>query len=202
MKEFFRDLKLNISVPAVLTIVLGIVLIMYPGAVPVIVCKAIGIILIIMGIVGVVTGLVSEDKGYMYLAGSIIVFLVGLWFFLKPKTVLSLIPIFMGVLLFVHGIEDFKLASESKGNRYRKWGMVILFGVINVVLAIVCIAAAFDVFKIGMVIIGIALIYDGISDIWIVSRVGSSARKFRRAYKNSQPIDVDYEEEDVDKDKE
>lgn len=199
MKQFFKDLKLNVSIPAILTILLGIVLILYPGTVPIIVCKVIGMILMVMGAIGIVTGLVSSEKGYLYLAGSIIVFLIGLWFLLRPKTVLSLIPIFMGVLLLIHGIEDFKLAAESKENRYGKWGLVILFGIISVALGLVCIFAAFKVFKISMVIIGIALIYDGISDIWIVSRVGSSAREFRRAYKNSQPIDVDYEEEDIDK---
>ncbi len=197
--NFIKELKLNITLGAVLTILLGIVLILYPETVPLMVCKVIGIFLLIMGGSSLISNLISSEKGTLHLIGCLIILVLGLWFFFRPVTVLSLIPIVMGIILIIHGLQDLKLALEAKSNRYDRWGILILTAILSLVLGFVCVAAAFELVKFGMIMIGLALIYDGLSDIWIVSRVGKSGRQFRRNYQASKDaIDVDYEEEDID----
>lgn len=197
--QFLKELKLNITIGAVLTIVLGILLIINPQTIPIMVCKLIGIFLLIMGAFNLITNLVSSEKGTLHLLSSLIILALGLWFFFRPVTVLSLIPIVMGIILIIHGLQDLKLALEAKSNRYDRWGILVLTAILSLALGLVCIAAAFELVTFGMIMIGIALIYDGVSDIWIVSRVGKSGRQFRRNYQASKDaIDVDYEEEDID----
>jgi uncharacterized membrane protein HdeD (DUF308 family) len=197
--KFLKELKLNVTIGAVLTIALGILLIINPQTLPIMVCKLIGIFLLVMGGFNVITNLISSEKGTFHLIGSLIIFVLGLWFFLKPASVLSLIPIVMGIILIIHGLQDLKLGIEAKSNHYEKWVVILLTGILSLILGVVCVAAAFEVLKFGMIMIGIALVYDGVSDIWIVSRVSKSARQFQRDYKASkEAIDVEFEEEDID----
>lgn len=48
--------------------------------------------------------------------------------------------------------------------------------VLNIVLGVLCIGNAFGLVEIGMMLIGIMLIYDGISDMFIVHKVNKAAK--------------------------
>ena len=48
--------------------------------------------------------------------------------------------------------------------------------VLNLILGILCICNAFGLVKITMILIGIMLVYDGVSGVFIVHKVNKSAR--------------------------
>ena len=60
-------------------------------------------------------------------------------------------------------------------------------------LGIICIVNAFGVVSLAMKFIGVALIYDGISDLWIVSRTAKAAKAMKQ---EADALDVDYKEVD------
>lgn len=190
MKEFLQRIKLNVLLSALLSIFLGIILIIYPDNVTIFVCKLIGIILIIMGIVIFVPAITSPGSRAP-LAGGIIIFLLGLFIYFNPATVASLIPAFIGVMMIVHGAEDFRLALEIKDRNGDNWLMVMLLAVVTFVLGFICIISAFQIVTLGVIIIGISLIYDGISDLFIVSRVSTAYKNFKQ---DASAIDTTYTE--------
>lgn len=176
---------------ALFSIVMGVILVAWPETTLDIICKAIAIILIVMGAAELVSYFWNKITYSLSGILGLVVLLIGIWIFVKPQSVLSLIPIVIGVILAVHGIQDLKVAFDTKRNGYARWWSMLLMAVISLVLGIVCIVNAFGVVALTMQIIGIALVYDGISDIWIVYK----ASKYAKAMKEEQEaLDVDYKE--------
>lgn len=195
-----KSMKWSVAISAILTIAIGVILILNPDTIPVAVCKLIGAVLILIGAVGLVSSLFRKFFASFLSIGSILILLLGLWFFTHPQAVLSLIPIFMGILLLIHGLQDIRMAMEAHSTGYRRWLLLILLGIASVILGIFCIGSAFELFRFGMILIGVALVYDGVSDLWILYRVGSSAKEFRRAFKQNKTVDYDYDDDIIDVD--
>ena len=104
---------------------------------------------------------------------------------------LVLIPIVIGVILCVHGIQDLKLAVETKRNGYGKWWSMLIIAAVSLVFGVLCIVNAFGMVKLALQFIGIALIYDGISDLWVANRAVHAAKMMKQ---EAEAVDVDYKE--------
>ena len=193
MKETLKRIKADIIVSALICVALGVVLLIWPAKTIDIFCKILAIGLIIMGVVDIVSYFMNKSIHPFAGALGLIVFLVGIWVFIKPESVVSLIPIVIGVILCVHGIQDMKLAIETKGNGYDKWWSMLIIAAISLVFGVLCIVNAFGMVKLALQLIGIALIYDGISDLWVANRAVRTAKAMQQ---EAEALDVEYKEVD------
>ncbi len=177
MKELLERLKIDVIISAFVCIGLGIVLILWPIEVTTVVCKTIGALIAFLGAVKIL-GYVfhREEKHSFHLLLGLVLLLVGIWIFLKPHSIQSILFIGIGAVLFVHGLEDFKYALEAKRNGYESWAILILMSLFSMIFGIVCIVDCFGVISITLSFVGAILIYDGITDLWIVSRVVRAAK--------------------------
>lgn len=191
MKETLKRVKADVTLSAILCVTLGVVLIFWSEETINVICKAIAIGLMIIGVVNLTGFFVSRFKQTFTGILGAIVLLIGFWIFLRPDAVVSLVPIVIGVILVVHGIKDISLAVEIKRNKYKKWWSVLIMAVISLALGVLCIVYAFGLVKMAMKIIGAALIYDGLSDLWIVSRAAKAAKNAKQL---ADALDVEYKE--------
>ena len=176
MKETLKRIKADVILSALLCVVLGVVLIIWSDETISAICMLLAFGLIVMGVVNLV-GYFTNHRltSFNGMLGLILV-LVGIWLFARPEYIAMIIPIVIGVMLAVHGISDIKMAFETKANGYEKWWSPMILGIISLALGIICIVNAFGVVSLAMKFIGVALIYDGISDLWIVSRTAKAAK--------------------------
>lgn len=195
MKEIFKRIRFDVLISAILCIAFGIVLMIWPLEVTSIICRILSVILIIMGAVYLVSYFINGDNNKFKVAGGLIILLIGVWILLKPESVIKLIPIIIGVVLLIHAIEDFKLAFQTKAGNYSGWWSILLLALISGILGVLCICDSFGMVQIGMMIIGICLIYDGVSDIWIVTRVSQTAKNVAA---DLNAVDTDATEENID----
>ena len=177
MMDKLKSIKLDVTLAAVLSVVLGVLLVVWPGTVIAVLARVIAIILMGSGIVALIPRLLDEIKSVTSIIVSLLITLIGLWMFLSPQAVASIIPIAIGVLLVVHGVQDLALAFEGRRTKAHNWS-IPLMAILNIVLGILCICNAFGLVKIGMILIGIMLIYDGISDMFIVHKVNKASKEF------------------------
>ena len=178
---------------AVLCIALGVVLIVWPGETIDIVCKVLAAGLIILGGVELFS-YITNRNGYMFTGIlGLIVRIIGVWIFLKPSSIVSLVPIVMGVILAVHGVQDVKMALESKNGGYDRWWIMLIIAIISIAFGVLCIVNAFGMVKLAMQFVGAALIYDGISDLWVVTK---TVRTVKDMEQEAKAVDVDYKEID------
>jgi hypothetical protein len=176
MIDKLKSIKLNVTLSAVLSIVVGVLLILYPGRVITLIAQLIAVILIASGVVLLIPQLLEPIKNYLSMLVAILIAVIGLWMFFQPAMMVSLIPIAIGVLLVVHGVQDISLAFEGKKNKATNWWGMLLMAIINIALGVLCVINAFGLVEFSMVLIGIMLVYDGLSDMLIVHKVNKAAK--------------------------
>ena len=179
MEKILRKMKSNAVVSSLLCVALGLVLVIWPGMSMQIVCAAIGVVLILTGIMKIIEYFAVKD-GSLYeqtnLIMGIVFAVVGVWIAVKPDKVLAIIPIIVGIIIVLHGARNLQQAVTLCKDKYDKWWIALILGLLTVGFGVLLICKPFAALDTVVMLIGIFLIYDGVSNIWIVSRVYKSAK--------------------------
>ncbi|MCI5872415.1 MAG: DUF308 domain-containing protein [Roseburia sp.] len=180
MMDTIKRIKADMILSALVCVALGVVLLIWPAETIDIFCKVLAAGLIVIGVVNIFSYFINKDLHPFGAVLGPIVVLVGVWIFVRPESIVSLVPIVIGVMLCVHGIQDMKLSFETKANGYEKWWSMLLIALISLVFGVLCIVNAFGIVTLALQFIGVALIYDGMTDIWVASRAIRVARAKRK----------------------
>lgn len=194
--NYLKSLKMNYSLSAVVCVILGIVLLVWPGQSTDLVCMVLGIVLAGFGLIQIILYLVTKEKtvvshGMMML--GIVLVVIGIWIIAKPGTIKQLIPVTIGILIVIHGGHNAVQAIELKKMNYDNWWVALLLAVLTIGLGVVLICNPFTVLDMAVRIIGAFLIYDGLSDMWILSRVFKTKRRNEKII-DTEGVVVDEEE--------
>ena len=194
--KLLKKLKTNIVISALLCILLGVLLVVWPGLSMQIVCTAVGAVLLIGGGVRLAVYFMTRD-GSVYaqinLIVGIILAVVGIWILLQPDKVLAIIPIIVGIVIILHGANNLRQAVTLCQDKYDKWWVALILGLLTVGFGVLLILRPFEALDTVVMMIGISLIYDGISDIWIVSRIYRMAKMLKQ---EAEALTVEAEEID------
>ncbi len=188
MKEKFKELRVNVTISAVLTIVLGVLLIMYAGSFLTFFARIFAVIVLIIGVVMAAGGVI--DSTMSRLISGVIIIAIGIWAYSRPTTIMSIIPIAIGVLLIVHGIQDLRLALDAKKHNSDSFGAMIFVAVLSIIFGAVCVADAFNIVSFAVQLVGVMLVIDGITDMFVVHKVNKAHKDIIDA--------TEYTEEDLD----
>ena len=178
MAEKLKKIKLNVTLSAILTVVLGVVLLIYPESSILVAAKAIAAIIILVGALQLIHVLLDPLNIHKTASAivALIILVFGVYLFFFPSIIVKIIPIIIGILLVVHGVQDLSLAVESKGYKADRWWLGLVFGLISILAGLYCIISAFKLVAFVTMITGIMLIYDGLSDMIVVHKVNKAAR--------------------------
>lgn len=190
--EFLKKVKANYTVSALICVILGLVLLIWPGTTTRIVCMVLGAALVLYGLAQLLIYVFTGEKSIVsqgMLIFGIIFLVIGIWILLKPEMIIKAVPVIVGALITIHGIHNALQAVELKKNGYQKWWLAFLFAALTIILGIVLICIPFTVVDTIVRLIGIFLIYDGVSDMWILSRVGK-VRKAKERIIDVESVDV------------
>lgn len=196
--KLLKKLKTNVVISAALCILLGIVLVAWPDLSMQIVCTAVGAVLLIGGGVRLAAYFTAKDGSVyaqMNLIMGIVLAVVGIWILLQPDKVLAIIPIIVGIVIALHGVNNLRQAVTLCQEKYDKWWVALILGVLTVGFGILLVCRPFEALDTAVMMIGVFLIYDGISDIWIISRVYRTAKMLKQ---EAEALDVEVEEEEVE----
>lgn len=181
MKSFFRSIKWNTTLSALLCICAGIALFIWPDVFTRIACRGIALLLFIIGIIHLISYFAEKQSAFRLQADLIIAILllaVALWMYTSPDFFISLIPVVLGLVILIHGLQDIRYALQLKRITYDFWWTAAIFGILTTAFGLIVLFHPIESANTLTMLIGVALIYDGISDIWIVSRLSYSARRF------------------------
>ncbi len=193
MKDFFKGLKANYTASAVLCMVFGLVLLIWPGTTTRIVCTLLGSVLLIYGAFQVVICLANRERTFLsqgMLVFGIVLAVIGLWILMRPEMIIMAVPVIIGIVVLIHGVHNVVQAIDLQRESYDKWWVALLFGILTVGLGGMLVCNPFGAVEMAVRIIGISLIYDGASDMWILSRV------FQVKKNKEKIIDADYRDLD------
>ena len=162
---------------------MGILLLLWPVGALKLVSYAVGIIIMAGGITSILSRLRSRKRGggavWTIFIGAVIT-LVGGWIFVNPENFASIIPTAVGYLITISGIINLLETFTLSRAHYRKWWVSLLAAVLTIVLGLTLVNHAFGIAATMVRIGGVALLFNGISDLWINRRVDQYAKNLRR----------------------
>ena len=183
MEHILKKITTNVIVSAFICIALGVILVFWPGLSVKVVCMAIGAVLVINGISRLLNFIFGRDGSVfsqMNLVMGIIITVIGGWILLQPGTIIAMIPILVGIIIVIHGINNLQQSVSLCQNRYDKWWIALLLGIITIGFGVLLVFNPFAAVDTLIRFIGLFLIYDGASDIWIMSRVSRNVKQARQ----------------------
>ena len=107
MREFFHNMKLSFLLAAVLYIILGLILLIWPGVSATVFCYAFGGILLIYGVVTIVSFFLRDSRQGSFvfeLFLGIVAAALGLLFLLRPVIVASVLPVILGLFIVAEAL--------------------------------------------------------------------------------------------------
>ena len=171
MFDLLRRIRVNFVLTAVLTLILGILLISSPGTAMRTVFLLVGWTLVISGAASLLTAIFSKGQpvGQGDLVLGLIQLATGLVVLMRPGFLMSLAGIVVGFVLLIHGIHDIQHARESKALGY-DWKLSMGVGVAAVVMGVIVMVNPFSTLETLLRIAGVFLLVDGIADLLMVWR--------------------------------
>jgi len=194
--NYIKSLKVNYSLSAVICVILGIVLLVWPGQSTQVVCMVLGIVLGGFGLIQIILYLATKEKtmvSHSMMMLGVVLAVIGGWIVLKPETIIKAVPMIVGILIVIHGFHNAVQAIDLKKMLYDNWWVALLLSLLTVALGVVLICNPFTIVDTVVRIIGAFLVYDGLSDMWILSRV------FKTKKNREKIIDTDAVIVDEDK---
>ena len=193
MKEFLKQIKADYLLSSILCILLGVVFIIWKDGVLGVMGSMFAILLIIIGVVYLGSFFLNLVTNGVSVLMGIIILAVGIWFLIEPSVIVSLIPIVIGVVLLFHGIRALKETLEAKKYGFSSWGVNLVLALLGIVFGIICIFDASGVMEKAIMLVGIILVFNGISNIWIAGTATHAAKDYAR---KNETVDVEFVDEE------
>lgn len=147
----------------ILMIVIGVVLIMFPGTAMDVSIKVIGVLLV-AGATGVILGIKGQGAYQIYtMSGAVVSIVAGVVCLLQPGIIKSILPLVMGIVILATGILNIVNAFAAKRAGASKWLISLLLAIVTVIMGIVILLNLNGTADLLVSIIGFIFVYNGVS---------------------------------------
>lgn len=160
--------KKNFLVSALLYIIFGLVLCIWPEKSRHFVFILLGICLLLYGIIHIVRFFNDKSSATFFefnLVSGLTSAILGIFLFFRPNFPDTLIPFAFGITLIVNGLIKLQYALLMKSNHFVNWKWLLIFALILVAVGLMLILFPLALSNLVTIFVGIAFIFAGISDI-------------------------------------
>lgn len=168
--SFFEKMRKDAVLAATAYLILGAVLLFFPGIAVVTMVHILAIAAAVIGVITIILYFAKGDKsagsgglikGIVYLAAA-----AALYF--AAPLIVSVIPFVLGILIVISGVVKLQEAMDLMKHKQKSWGLLLVFAIPSIVLGILAIVNPFKAAELLLRIIGISLIYSAVSDLLTV----------------------------------
>lgn len=194
MDNKIKGFKWDTVLSSVLYVTVGTLLVIFPISVIKSLCYAIAIIIMAIGIIKIISFLLKEQQeGFTRtgLISGIIFVIIGAFIAIRSKTIISIIPFILGILILFSGISKLQYTMQLRKYSDEKNSIMLITSIINVILGIVLAFNPFRAARVMLIILGICMIITGLSDL--VSAIYFYG-KIRNHIKDMEALEQDYVE--------
>lgn len=169
MKQFFRDFNEKIDLTAILYIVFGLVLVLWPSLTNTLIHYTFSAVCILYGLLHLYRYYAKLDHGFKHFVNILIGLIssgVGLFALLQSNVVLKLLPFVFGLALLFDFFVNMKQSFDLYNKNNPVWKVTMVLAAIKAFLGAGMIYNPFTL-EASTIFIGVSLIYDGITNLWI-----------------------------------
>lgn len=175
IKKFFTKLKWEKLVTAIVAIVLGIMFVAKPDDAGSVVCKVAGVAMLVLSAALLIRYFSSARLFPENLIFSAVLLLLGIFFIAKWNVVLTVIGLFFGIFLVIDGASKLRDGFDAFKAKSQGWWIWFLLAVLTIVLGILVMFG-----ESVMLLLGISLIIDGVSDVVTTLWLSAGVRKVKK----------------------
>ena len=175
IKKFFTKLKWEKLVTAIVAIVLGIVFVANPNGAGEAVCKVAGVAVLVLFPALFLRDFLLARLFPRYLIFSAVLLLLGIFFIAKWNVVLTVIGLFFGIFLVIDGASKLRDGFDAFKAKSQGWWIWFLLALLTIVLGILVMFG-----ESVMLLLGISLIIDGVSDVVTTLWLSAGVRKVKK----------------------
>lgn len=167
--NIFEKIRKDVVWSSIAYLIIGFILLIKPGTALVTIVHILALLAVVMGVVSLVT--YFKDKYSVGNGGvikGIVYFFIAAFLYFGAGFIISIVPFILGLLIVISGIVKLQEALDMM--KYRADGSVtvLVIAILSLVLGILILINPFGTAELLFRIIGIALIYNGVSDLLTV----------------------------------
>lgn len=163
-----KKFKFHNIAQALITVIIGLVLAVWPGASVDFVTKALAILLLLIGAIFVIAYFVRKERNLVasgeFVVG-ILVAVIGAWIFVNPGQFTDLIPKLFGVFIIVSGLGNLGQTLSLIKYKFSKWWSSLIIALLTVGLGAFLLFNPTSAKEIAITLIGAFLIIDGVTNL-------------------------------------
>ena len=189
-----KRIKWSAMFKGILYILLGIVALVVPETMEKTLGYLLGIVLIIAGGVSMIGYLLRDARENYYrndFVLGLVGIVVGIIVLLRVEIIISLIPLLLGIMVIISGCEKFQDVIDMKRMNSGNWIVMLVLALINLILGLVLIFNPFRAATLMFRMLGIGLIFSGITDCMTVIYF---AGKIKDYIQGTSAVESSYEE--------
>lgn len=185
-KEMYKKFRDNTEVSALLAIFVGLVFVIFPKITSHIVGYVIGTVVIIAGLILIAKYIKKDVRDDYYsheLVNGISLIIIGILVYIKVEVLTSFFQPVLGLIVLYSGVMKLQTAIDLARMKYNTWKLVMILSGINILLAVLLLLNPGFLATFSFVMIGIALIYSGVSSLF-------ASHFFRKSIKNEKKNEI------------
>ena len=175
IKKFFTKLKWEKLITAIVAIVLGIVFVADPNGSGDAVCKVAGVAMIVLAAAMLIRYFTSAQLFPENLIFSAVLLLLGIFFIAKSGVVMTVLGLFFGIFLVIDGASKIRDGIDAAKAKIQGCWIWFLLALLTIVLGVLVMFG-----ESVMMLLGISLIVDGVSDIVTTLWLSAGVRKVKK----------------------
>lgn len=174
MNEKIKEYKIDNIVMGILSAVVGVILVIFPGTTLRMIGYLVSAALFLMGIVSIIIYMRRKtEDNFMkndFLKGLVAITL-GVCTILKVEVVISLLPLILGIIIIISGCSKLQETIDMARVKSPSWLILLIAAIINIALGVLVVCNPFDTMKLLVTIIGIGMIFGGVTDVFITLHI-------------------------------
>ena len=181
LEKALQEFRWSFIITALVFIALGLLLILRPNLARELLAYAVGGALAVYGLFNILSFLFAKDRTLSFeLVIGVITAAVGIFILASPGTVLNIIQIVLGLAIIIDSLLGIKRAFTLRELGLGSWGAILSLSILTSILGILFVMHQ-DLFGSAlMVVIGIVLLYQGVSDLITVIRISVIGNRMKK----------------------
>ena len=181
LEKALQEFRWSFIITALVFIALGLLLILRPNLALELLAYAVGGALAVYGLFNILSFLFAKDRTLSFeLVIGVITAAVGIFILASPGTVLNIIQIVLGLAIIIDSLLGIKRAFTLRELGLGSWGAILSLSILTSILGILFVMHQ-DLFGSAlMVVIGIILLYQGVSDLITVIRISVIGNRMKK----------------------
>ena len=203
VRRNIRGVRNEMIIMNVATIILGILMVMFPDTINGLICQSIGAVLCVWGIIRIVKYFMERAEnvfGSFGLVQGVAMLGFGIFLLVTPNFFVGFIDMVLGIVLLVMAVIKLQYAFDFLKLDSTRWWIQLIGAVIMAVLGILALTKPFGAANIVMILIGAGLIFSGLWDMISMHRMAGFVRDAvngvkKKEKEKSKYVDVEVEDE-------